>query len=79
VAVPTVANGFSQGPWSKFCTGGEIALAAAAKDMAASVVQQLKHVSNQCFWSLFFFHGSDFLTVFCARQLPSPSTLHRGR
>jgi hypothetical protein len=79
VAAPTVAKGSSQDPWSKFCAGGEIASAAAAKDVAASVAQQLRHVSDQCFWSSFFFHGSKFLTVFCARRPPSPSTLRRGR
>jgi hypothetical protein len=31
--------GSSQDSWSKFCAGGEIALAAVTKDVAASVVQ----------------------------------------
>ena len=47
-SVATVESGgvgSSQDPWSKFCAGGEIASAAAAKDVAASVMQQLKHVS----------------------------------
>jgi hypothetical protein len=37
--------GSSQDPWSKFCSSGEIASAAAGKDMAAYVAQQLKYVS----------------------------------
>jgi hypothetical protein len=41
-------KGSSQDPWSKFCASGENASAAAAKDVAASVAQQLKHVSNLC-------------------------------
>jgi hypothetical protein len=45
VAMATVAKGSSQNPWSKFCVGGEIASAAAAKDVVASVAQLLKHVS----------------------------------
>jgi hypothetical protein len=50
--------GSSQDPWSKFCAGGEIASAAAAKDVAASVAQQLKHVSVTCFLELYRFHSS---------------------
>ena len=42
------AKGTSQDPWSKFCASGEISSAAAAKDVAGSVAQQLKHVSNLC-------------------------------
>jgi hypothetical protein len=44
------AKGSSQDPWSKFCASGEIASAVAAKDVAGSVAQQLKHVSSlqQC-------------------------------
>jgi hypothetical protein len=48
VAAATVAKGdvvSSEDPWSKFCTGGKIASAAATKDVAASVAQQLKYVS----------------------------------
>jgi hypothetical protein len=46
VAVATIA-GVSGGPrrWSKFCIDGKIASAIAAKDMAASIARQLKHVS----------------------------------
>jgi hypothetical protein len=76
VAVLTEAKGSSQDSWSKFYADDEIASAAAAKNVAASVAQQLRHVSNQCFWSLFFFHGSDFDTLLW--RLPSSSTLHRG-
>jgi hypothetical protein len=38
-------TGTSEDPWSRFCVGGEIAFAAAAAGLAASVVQQLKYVS----------------------------------
>jgi hypothetical protein len=47
VAAATVAKGdmgAPEDPWSKFCTGGEIASAATAKGVAASVAQQLKYV-----------------------------------
>jgi hypothetical protein len=50
VAVTTGAKGSSQDPWSKFCSSGEIASAAAAKDVAGSVAQQLKHVSSLGLW-----------------------------
>jgi hypothetical protein len=40
------AKGASQDPWSKFCASGEITSAAAVKDVAGSVAQQLKHVSR---------------------------------
>jgi hypothetical protein len=40
----TEAKGASQDPWSKFCASGEITSAAAVKDVAGSVAQQLKHV-----------------------------------
>jgi hypothetical protein len=50
VAVATEAKGSSQDPWSRFCASGEIASVAAAKDVAGSVAQQLKHVSNLCLW-----------------------------
>jgi hypothetical protein len=60
-AVATVARGgvgSSQDPWSKFCVGGEIASAAAAKDVTASVAQQLKHVSVTSVLELYRFHSS---------------------
>ena len=41
------ANGASQDPWSKFCASGEITSAAAVKDVAGSVAQQLKHATQQ--------------------------------
>jgi hypothetical protein len=53
----TVARGgvgSTQDPWFKFCAVGEIASAAATKDVAASVVQQLKHVSVTSFFSSSF-------------------------
>jgi hypothetical protein len=48
MAATTMAKGdmgAPEDPWSKFCAGGEIASAAAAKGVAASVAQQLKFVS----------------------------------
>jgi hypothetical protein len=39
------AKGASKDPWSNFCAGSEISSAAAAKDVAGSVSQQLRHVS----------------------------------
>jgi hypothetical protein len=50
VAMATGAKGSVQDPWAKFCANGKIALAAAAKDVAGSVAQQLKHVRSlrQC-------------------------------
>jgi hypothetical protein len=46
-AATTEAKGASQDPWSKFCASGEITSAAAAKDVAGSVAQQLKHATQQ--------------------------------
>jgi hypothetical protein len=43
VAATTEVKGSSQDPWSKFCASREIASAAAAKDVAGSVAQQLSH------------------------------------
>jgi hypothetical protein len=40
------AKSTSQDPWSKFCASGEILLTSAARDVAAIVSQQLKHVSR---------------------------------
>jgi hypothetical protein len=48
VATATAAKGdvgAPEDPWSMFCAGGEIALAATMKDVAASVAQQMKYVS----------------------------------
>ena len=39
-------KGTSQDPWSKFCASGEISSAAAARDVAGFVSQQLNHVSR---------------------------------
>jgi hypothetical protein len=47
VAATTEAKGASQDPWSKFCASGEITSAAAAKDVAGAVSQQLKHATQQ--------------------------------
>jgi hypothetical protein len=46
-AAAAEAKGTSQDPWSKFCASGEILSAAAAKDVAGSVSQQLKHATQQ--------------------------------
>jgi hypothetical protein len=46
VVATTEVKGASQDPWSKFCTSGEITSAAAAKDVAGSVAQQLKHATQ---------------------------------
>jgi hypothetical protein len=47
VALAAEAKGTSQDSWSKFCANGMISSAAAAKDVAGSVSQQLKHASQQ--------------------------------
>jgi hypothetical protein len=47
---PTAAvgtKGASQDPWSNFCASGEISSATAAKHVAGSVSQQLRHASQQ--------------------------------
>lgn len=44
-AVAVGAKGPTQDPWARFCASEEIASAAAAKDLAGSAVQQLKHVT----------------------------------
>jgi hypothetical protein len=41
------AKGASQDPWSTFCASGVIPSAAAAKDVAGSVSQQLRQASQQ--------------------------------
>jgi hypothetical protein len=41
------AKGTSQDPWSKFCASDEISSVVAAKDVAGSVSQQLRHASQQ--------------------------------
>jgi hypothetical protein len=46
VAATTEAKGASQDPWSKFCASREITSTVAAKDLAGSVAQQLRHVSH---------------------------------
>jgi hypothetical protein len=47
VAATAEAKGSSQDSWSKFCVSREIASAVAAKDVAGSVAQQLKHATQQ--------------------------------
>jgi hypothetical protein len=54
VIVATGAKGVSQDPWSRFCASGEIGSATTAKDVAGSVAQQLKHVSNLCLLEFVF-------------------------
>jgi hypothetical protein len=46
-ALSVDAKGTSQDPWSRFCASGEISSAAATKDVAGSVSQQLKHATQQ--------------------------------
>jgi hypothetical protein len=46
-ALAAEAKGTSQDPWSRFCANDEILPAAAAKDVAGSVSQQLKHATQQ--------------------------------
>jgi hypothetical protein len=41
------AKGPVRDPWSTFCVSGEIASAAAAKDVAGSVSRQLRQASQQ--------------------------------
>jgi hypothetical protein len=41
------AKGASQDSWSNFCVSGKISSVAAAKDVASSVSQHLRHVSQQ--------------------------------
>ena len=50
VAVATGVTGSTQDPWAQFYASSEITSAVAAKDVAGSVAQQLKHVSclRQC-------------------------------
>jgi hypothetical protein len=73
VAVATLVKGSSQDPWSKFCAGGEIASAAAAKDVATSVAQHLKHVSVTGAFGTCFSSIAPLLTVFmpggCLRRV----------
>jgi hypothetical protein len=73
IAVATVAKGSSQDPWSKFCAGGEIASVVAAKDVAASFGQQLKHVSVNGAFGTCFSSIAPLLTVFmlggCLRRV----------
>jgi hypothetical protein len=45
MAVATMVKWSSQDPWFKFCASDKIASTAAAKDVATSVAQQLKHVT----------------------------------
>jgi hypothetical protein len=54
VVVAARAKGSSQDPWSRFCASGEIASAAAAKDVAGSVARQLKHAGNLCLLKFIF-------------------------
>jgi hypothetical protein len=79
VVVAAGAKGSAHDPWSRFCTSGEIASAATAKNVAGSVAQQLKHVINLCLGWLVFYVMSSNLRVFCARVPSSPSVSRRGR
>jgi hypothetical protein len=64
-AVAVVAKGPAQDPWARFCANGEIASATAAKDLAGSVVQQLKHVSNLYLWECFLYDDFEFDSPLC--------------
>jgi hypothetical protein len=80
VAAATVAKGdvgALEDPWSKFCAGGEIASAAAAKGVAASVAQQLKYVSVTSVYNCIVLWLC--IDSLCDRRLPSPNALLRGR
>jgi hypothetical protein len=41
------AKGAAQDPWATFCASGEILTAAAARDVAGTMSQRLKEVSQQ--------------------------------
>jgi hypothetical protein len=41
------AKGATQDPWAAFCTSGEILTAAAARDVAGTMSQRLREVSQQ--------------------------------
>jgi hypothetical protein len=64
-AVAVGAKGPTQDPWARFCASGEIASAAAAKDLVGSAVQQLKHVSNLCLWECFLYYDFEFDSPLC--------------
>jgi hypothetical protein len=59
------AKGPTLDPWARFCASGEIASAAAVKDLAGSAVQQLKHVSNLCLWECFLYCDVEFDSALC--------------
>jgi hypothetical protein len=63
--VAVAAKGPTQNPWARFCASGEIASAAAAKDLVGSAVQQLKHVSNLCLWECFLYFDFEFDSPLC--------------
>jgi hypothetical protein len=77
--VASGAKGSTQDPWSRFWASGEIASAVAAKDVAGSVAQQLKLVSNLCLWWFVFLTMTSNLTVFGGRRPPSPNISRWGR
>jgi hypothetical protein len=67
-AVSVVAVGVegpTQDPWARFYASGEIASAAATKDLAGSAVQQLKHVSNLCLWECFSYCDFEIDSPLC--------------
>ena len=41
------AKGAAQDPWATFCASGEIVTAAAARDVAGTMSQRLREVSQQ--------------------------------
>jgi hypothetical protein len=58
-------EGPTKDPWARFCASGEIASAVAAKDLAGSAVQQLKHVSNLCLWECFSYCDFEIDSPLC--------------
>jgi hypothetical protein len=64
-AVAVGAKGPMQDPWARFCASGEIASATAAKDLASSAMQQLKHMSNLCLWECFLYCDFEFDSPLC--------------
>ena len=69
--------GASEDPWARFCAGGEIASAAAAAGVDASVTQQLKYVSVIRACSCVVLLALFLNVVFGVRRPPSWNVLLR--
>jgi hypothetical protein len=63
-AVAVGVEGPTLDPWARFYASGEIA-SAATKDLAGSVVQQLKHVSNLFLWECFSYCDFEIDSPLC--------------